>query len=110
MTAALIMGSVGVKHAEMTSDETKSNLGKRKWMVTSMESVRKGDIWTPACLPADTIHPNAIVGTTIITRLLACSAIYLFASSTPMAKRPVASTIRIISRVRVSVMLVQERG
>lgn len=32
ITAALIIGSVGVKHAEMTSEETKSSFGKSMWM------------------------------------------------------------------------------
>jgi hypothetical protein len=34
MTAALIIGSVGVKHAEMTSEDTKSSFGKSRWMNT----------------------------------------------------------------------------
>jgi hypothetical protein len=32
ITAALIIGSVGVKHAEMTSEDTKSSFGKSTWM------------------------------------------------------------------------------
>jgi hypothetical protein len=32
ITAALIIGSVGVKHAEMTSEDTKSSFGKSMWM------------------------------------------------------------------------------
>jgi hypothetical protein len=34
ITAALMIGSVGVKHAEMTSEDTKSSFGKRTWMKT----------------------------------------------------------------------------
>ena len=40
MTAALMMGSVGVKHAEITSADTKSNFGKRTWMKAGKENVR----------------------------------------------------------------------
>lgn len=32
ITAALIIGSVGVKHAEMTSEDTKSSFGKSMWI------------------------------------------------------------------------------
>src|SRR6266702_5545074 len=113
MTAALIMGSVGVRHAEMTSDDTKSNLGKRTWTKASEKSVRTVGMFQltdEARLPAHTNHPNAIVGTTIMRRLLAFVAIYFFGNWTPMAKRPVTSTPRMISRVSVSVMPVQERG
>ena len=69
MTAALMMGSVGVKHAEMTSDDTKSNFGKRTWMKAAEQCEDSGGVGTPARLPADTNHPNAIVGTTMMSRL-----------------------------------------
>jgi len=54
ITAALIMGSVGVKQAEMTSEDIKSSLGKRRWINA-----------------AEINHPKAIVGTTMISRLFA---------------------------------------
>ena len=32
ITAALMIGSVGVKHAEMTREDIKSSFGKSRWM------------------------------------------------------------------------------
>lgn len=50
-------------------------------------------------LPVTITHPTAIVGTTIINRPFQCSHIYRLGSSTPIANRPTAKTIRITSRV-----------
>ena len=55
-------------------------------------------------------QPIAIVGMTIASRLFACFARYDFGNSTPMAKRPVARTIRITSSVMASDLLPHERG
>ncbi len=40
ITAALTIGSVGVKHAEMTSEDMKSSFGKSTWMNTCRKEVR----------------------------------------------------------------------
>jgi len=40
ITAALIIGSVGVKHAEMTSEDMKSSFGKSTWMNACGKKVR----------------------------------------------------------------------
>ena len=48
-------------------------------------------------------HTHVITGTNKKKRLRQCLAIYAFGSSTPMAKTPIASTIRVNSRVIVSV-------
>ncbi len=44
ITAALIIGSVGVKHAEMTSEDMKSSFGKSTWIKACIweKGVRKG--------------------------------------------------------------------
>ncbi len=55
-------------------------------------------------------HPNAIVGITIISKLLQCFAIYALGSSTPIANRPVASTMRMTSSVITFELPPQERG
>jgi hypothetical protein len=75
ITAALIIGSVGVKHAEMTSEDTKSSFGKSTWMNAcgKEKGVRGREIpvTTLAHLPAEISHPKAIVGTTMISKLFA---------------------------------------
>jgi len=75
ITAALIIGSVGVKQAEMTSEDTKSSFGKRRWMnAYRRKEMDKRDVCLVivlAHLPADTNHPKAMVGTTMISKLLA---------------------------------------
>lgn len=43
ITAALIIGSVGVKHAEMTSEDTRSSFGKSTWMNACGKERKKGN-------------------------------------------------------------------
>lgn len=52
-------------------------------------------------MPATTTQPKAMVGTTIMSKLLACSFIYAHGNSTPTANKPVARTTRITSSVMV---------
>jgi hypothetical protein len=46
ITAALIIGSVGVKHAEMTSEDTKSSFGKSRWMKACRREKAVRDVGT----------------------------------------------------------------
>jgi hypothetical protein len=107
--AAQMMGSVGVKQAEIAKQETKLRLGKRPFrtprgnMSTWMRRVQKRS-------PPTTSHPKAMVGTTMTRRLRACSLRYALGSSTPIAKRPVARTTRMTSRVIWCSCLLQLRG
>jgi hypothetical protein len=59
---------------------------------------------------AITTQPKAIVGTTMTSKLLACSFIYAQGNSTPTANKPVARTIRMTSSVMVFSKEPHERG
>jgi hypothetical protein len=98
-TEAQMIGSVGVRHAEITSDEMKFRLGNKRWMIAVKVVPSIWEQRSRAGIPATTIHPNAIVGTTMTRRPLACFAIYFTGSSTPIVNRPTANTARSISRV-----------
>ena len=75
ITAALIIGSVGVKHAEMTSEDIKSSFGKSTWMNAcgNEKRVKSREIQVTALahLPAEISQPKAIVGTTMMSKLFA---------------------------------------
>jgi len=67
-------------------------------------------MWGKEYIPAIMSQPKAMVGTTIISKLLACSFIYAHGSSTPTANKPVARTIRMTSKVMVFSKEPHERG
>jgi hypothetical protein len=91
--AKRLTGSVGVRQADIHSAEMKLSPGK-----------------SPNMNPAEVTQPMAIVGTTMITRLFQWRARYAWGSSTPIAKSPVASVMRMTSRVIALESLLQERG
>ena len=74
--AAQIIGSVGVRQAAITRHEMYVRLGKRaRMMPCQFQIFSVGDTgFFGVHVPATTTHPNAIVGTTMISRPLTCRA------------------------------------